>query len=87
MEDRAIALGGLVATPISIGIVAGAVLHHIGMSDVACVTAGRLLPSLGPSLPTSCSCATGASRTVKSRVGPIENSSLKIVQFGSRRAF
>ena len=39
MEDRAIALGGLVATPISIGIVAGAVLHHIGMSDVACVTA------------------------------------------------
>ena len=30
MEDRAIALGGLVATPISIGIVAGAVLHHIG---------------------------------------------------------
>lgn len=35
MEDRAIALGGLVATPISIGIVAGAVLHHIGMSDAA----------------------------------------------------
>ena len=43
MEDRAIALGGLVATPISIGIVAGAVLHHIGMSDVACVTAGAAI--------------------------------------------
>ena len=42
-EDRAIALGGLVATPISIGIVAGAVLHHIGMSDVACVTAGAAI--------------------------------------------
>jgi len=29
MEDRAIALGGLVATPISIGIVAGAVITYI----------------------------------------------------------
>ena len=47
MEDRAIALGGLVATPISIGIVAGAVLHHIGMSDVACVTAGAAIAAPG----------------------------------------
>lgn len=68
MEDRAIALGGLVATPISVGIVVGAVLHHIGMSDVACVTAGAAIAVPGaPSLPTSCSCATGASRTVRSR--------------------
>ena len=43
MEDRAIALGGLVATPISIGIVAGAVLHHIGMSDVACLVIGTAI--------------------------------------------
>ena len=43
MEDRAIALGGLVATPISIGIVAGAVLHHIGMSDVVCAAIGAAI--------------------------------------------
>ena len=87
MEDRAIALGGLVATPISIGIVAGAVCTTSACPMWRALLRGRLLPSLGPSLPTSCSCATGASRTVKSRVGPLENSSLKIVQFGSRRTF
>ena len=43
MEDRAIALGGLVATPISIGIVVGAVLHHIGMSDMVCGVVGMII--------------------------------------------
>ncbi len=47
MGDRAIALGGLVAVPINIGIVTGAALHHIGMSDVWCAAAGTAIAVLG----------------------------------------
>ena len=43
MRDRAFAIGGLTAMPIAGGIVIGIILRHIGMSDVACVTAGAAI--------------------------------------------
>lgn len=43
MGDRALATGGLVAMPIAVGIVVGILLHHIGMSDVACAAIGAVI--------------------------------------------
>ena len=43
MGGQAYAIGGLVAMPISIGIVIGIILHHIGMSDVVCLAAGAAI--------------------------------------------
>ena len=50
MGDRAYAIGGLVAMPISIGIVVGVVLHHIGISDVVCLVAGAAIAVPGASV-------------------------------------
>ena len=43
MGDRAIAGGALLSAPGMIATVTTAILHHIGMSDVACVTAGAAI--------------------------------------------
>lgn len=43
MGDRAIALGALTAVPINIGIIVGALLHHIGVPDVVCTATGAAI--------------------------------------------
>lgn len=43
MGDRAYAIGGLTAMPIAVGIVIGALLHHIGVPDWMCAAAGAAI--------------------------------------------